>query len=354
MNKLEECMKKFPKTDIWMDSFGKKHHEYAVQHGCKGITTSPTWVGHMLVEEFEEQRDVIQRIIDENPSWNEREIAWNWTLQMGRERSKCMMPLWEKGNPHNGRFSIQVSVYEYRNREKMLCMAREVHNCGSNMQVKIPCTHAGIWAMEEATYEGISVMATLVYSLDQAVAAADAIERGMARRTDEGKSNEDLNPVCAVLLGMQEDWLKAYADANNITLDPESFFYAGEAVCKKIYSIFHERKYKTRILVAYYRHHRHWSSFIGGDIIMTIPYKWQKRFEVCDIPVEDNMKKPVPEHYIRQLNSLQPFQAAMTEGSLNTEEFDLFPPVILTLRYFIELYEKGVQLIRDLMLPKPV
>lgn len=354
MNKLEMCMEKFPQTDIWMDSFNRMHHEYALNHGCKGITTSPTWVGHMLVDEIDQETNAIRRIIAENPAWDEREITWQWTLEKGRERSACMLSEWNKGNPRNGRFSIQLSVYDYRDAEKMLRMAREVHACGPNMQVKIPCTRAGVKVMEEATYEGISVMATLVYSLDQAVAAAEAIERGMARREQEGLSNQGLNPVCAVLLGMQEDWLKSYADANNIILDPEAFLYAGEAVCKQVYSIFRQRNYKTRVLVAYYRHHRHWSAFMGGDIIMTIPYKWQRRFEACDIPLENNMVKPVPEIYLQQLNKLQPFRDAVTEHTLEIENFDSFPPVILTLRYFIELYERGVMLVRDLLLPKPI
>ena len=73
------------------------------------------------------------------------------------------------------------------------------------MQVKIPSTKEGIKAMEEATFRGISVMATVCFSVDQAVAAAEAIERGMKRRTAQGLSNAELNPVCAVLLGMQED-----------------------------------------------------------------------------------------------------------------------------------------------------
>lgn len=354
MNQLELCMERFPQTDIWMDSFSQLHHEYAVEHGCKGVTTSPTWVGHMLEEEIEQEREAIRHIVASNPCWDEREVAWQWTLEKGRERSVCMLPEWNRGNPRSGRFSIQVSVYDYRDPEKMLRMAREVHACGPNMQVKIPCTRAGIWTMEEATYEGISVMATLVYSLDQAIAAAEAIERGLARRQREGKDNSGLNPVCAVLLGMQEDWLKSYADANNIVLDPEAFLYAGEAVCKQVYRVFRQRKIQTRVLVAYYRHHRHWSAFMGGDIIMTIPYKWQRRFADCDVPLENNMDKPVPERYLRQLNRLSPFRTAVTEHAMPVADFDSFPPVILTLRYFIEVYEKGVMLIRDLMLPKPI
>lgn len=208
--------------------------------------------------------------------------------------------------------------------------------------------------MEEATFEGISVMATLCYSLDQAVAAAEAIQRGLERRKAAKLDNSMLNPVCAVLLGMQEDWLRNYATSQHIILDPETFFYAGEAVCKKIYEVYKEHRYTPRVLVAYYRHHRHWSAFMGGDIIMTIPYKWQKCFEQCNIPIQNNMNIPVPAQYLNQLNNLPPFVQATTEGSLEPHDFDTFPPVVLTLRYFMEIYDRGVQQFRNLMLPVPV
>ena len=55
-----------------------------------------------------------------------------------------------------------------------------------------------------------------------------------------------------------------------------------------------------------------------------------------------------------QLMRLEPFAQAMTPGSLSVADFDAFPPVILTLRYFTDVYEKGVLLLRDLMLPEPV
>ena len=352
--KLELCAEAFPQADIWMDSFSVRDHEYAVTHHCRGVTTSPTWVGHMLCDEFAEQTSLLKRLIAENPAADEREIAWKWTLEMGRQRSQCMLPEWEKGDPRRGRFAIQVSVYDYRNAEKMLRMAEDVHALGPNMQVKIPCTSAGIAAMEEATYRGISVMATLCFSADQALAAAGAMERGLARREAQGLETRSVNPVCAVLLGMQEDWLKRYADATDQILDPEAFTYAGEAVAKRIYQLYRQRGLRTRMLVAYYRHHRHWSAFIGGDLIMTIPYKWQRRFEHCGVPIASNIGVPVPERYMGQLMRLDPFSRAMTPDSLVIADFDTFPPIILTLRYFTSVYEKGVLLLRDLMLPEPI
>ena len=125
-------------------------------------------------------------------------------------------------------------------------------------------------------------------------------------------------------------------------------------MAKRVYQLYRQRGLRTRMLVAYYRHHRHWSAFMGGDLVMTIPCKWQRRFEACDVPIANNIDAPVPERYMEQLMRLAPFAQAMTPGSLAARDFDAFPPVILTLRYFTSVYEKGVLLVRDLMLPEPV
>ncbi len=354
MNKIIETHEKFPQTEIWMDSFHIDHHAYAIENHNTGVTTSPTWVSRMMCDEpVELHKPIIQELQKKYPTMNEYELIWQWTLKMGEERSKMFLPMWKEGQPTKGRFSIQTSIYDYNHAERMLQMARDVHACNVNMQVKIPSTSEGIKAMEEATYEGISVMATLCFSVDQAIAAATAIENGMKRRAAEGKSNASLNPVCAVLLGMQEDWLRAYADKENIVIQPDAFNYAGVAICKKIYHIFKERGYQTRILTAYYRHQLHWSEFIGGDIIMTIPYKWQKRFASCDVNIEDNMAKPVAPTTLAQLEKLEPFVQAYTEHTLQVEDFNSFPPVIMTLRYFTKAYEQAVHKVRDFMLVDP-
>lgn len=351
--KLEQCMERFPQTKIWMDSFDPAHHAYAVAHGCVGITTSPTWVAHMVEDEFETQLPALQALCLRHPTCDERELLWRWTLEMGRQRSACMLPIWERGAPKQGRFAIQVDVYRFRDAETMTEMALQVHRLGPNMQVKIPCTAAGIRTMEEATYRGVSVMATLCYTVAQAVAAAQAIERGMHRRTAEGLDNRSISPVCAVLLGMQEDWLRSYADAKGMVLDPEVFGFAGEAICKRICEVFGRQGYETQILVAYYRHHRHWSAFMGGDIIMTIPHKWQEKLATCQIPIADNMSVPVDEAILAQLRQLEPFVRAWEEHGLPVESFDTFGPVVLTLQYFQKSYDRAVLKLREVLLPDP-
>ncbi len=351
MSKLIEMQTKFPQTELWTDSFHVDHHQYGLTQGMTGVTTSPTWVSRMMLNENGHE-EVIHKLQKEHPEYNEQEMTWAWTLEMGKQRSQIMLPIWNQGNPKKGRFSIQTAIYDYNNAQKMIEMAKQVNACGINMQVKIPSTPEGIKAMEEATYLGISVMATVCFTVDQAIAVAKAIETGLKRREREGKDVSALNPVCAVLLGMQDDYCKSYAENHNIVVHPDAYNWPGVAIAKKVYSIYKERNYRTKILVAYYRHQLHWSEFIGGDILLTIPVKWQKRFEKCDVEIKDTMSIPVDAFKLKELNKLEPFQKAYTEGSYTIDEFLTIPTVIETIHYFTEEYEKAIHKVRNIMLER--
>lgn len=354
-SKLIEVKEKYPQTEIWMDSFHVDDHIYGLTQKITGVTTSPTWISRMMLNEpFDNHKRVIERLYKELPQANEQELTWKWVLEMGKERSKVMLPLWKDGKPKIGRYSVQVSIFEYNNKDRMVKMAEEINACGENMQVKIPATKEGIAAMEEATFRGVSVMATVCFSVDQAIAVAEAFERALKRRLDNGLSNENLYPICAVLLGGQDDWLRQYADSNNIMIHPDALNWGSVAIAKKVYKIYKERGYKTRMLVAYYRQQLHYSEFIGGDVIMTIPSKWQKRFENFDLEIKDYMSIPVDDYKLAELKKLEPFNLAYNEGSLTIDDYNTFPPVVLIIRYFLEEYQKAVVKVRDVMLANPL
>ena len=161
------------------------------------------------------------------------------------------------------------------------------------MIVKIPATKAGIEAIEEATYRGISINATVSFTLPQAIEVAEAVERGLKRREKEGKDITNMGPVCTLMVGRLDDWLKVVAEKENIIANPEILDWAGVAVMKKAYKIYCERGYRLRLLSAAFRNHLHWSEFIGGNVVISPPWLWQKRYNVSDITVENLMDKPV-------------------------------------------------------------
>jgi transaldolase len=170
--------------------------------------------------------------------------------------------------------------------------AEHLSQLAPNIIVKIPVTAAGVTAIEEATYRGISINATVCFSLPQCVAVAEAVERGLTRREQEGKDIETMGSVCTIMVGRLDDWLKVVADKQNISVDPGVLEWAGLAVFKKTYRLFQERGYRLRLLSAAFRNHMHWSELIGGDVVISPPHAWQKRFNACDVGVEQIRRLP--------------------------------------------------------------
>ena len=161
------------------------------------------------------------------------------------------------------------------------------------MIVKIPVTRAGVAAIEEATYRGVSINATVSFSLPQCLAVAEAVERGLKRRERERLDIASMGPVCTIMVGRLDDWLKVVAEKKDIITNPGTLDWAGVAVFKRAYGIFRERGYRLRLLSAAFRNHLHWSEFIGGDVVISPPYRWQVRYNASDVVVKDHMSTPV-------------------------------------------------------------
>ena len=135
---------------------------------------------------------------------------------------------------------------------------------------------------------------------------------------------------------------------------PDAPNWAGIAVLKKAYLIFHERGYRARLLAAAYRHHLHWSELIGGDIVMTMPFQWQKRFNASAVEVRPRFHDPVEPRYVEELYARIPdFRRAYDEDGLPAAEFDTYGATVRTLRSFIASYWDLVKTIDEILLPNP-
>ena len=222
------------------------------------------------------------------------------------------------------------------------------------MAWKIPATTAGIPAVEEAIYRGVSVNATVSFTLPRAIAVAEAVERGLERREAEGKEIATMGPVCTTMVGRLDDWLKVLVEKNNIAIDPGYLEWAGIAVLKKAYRIYQERGYRTRLLSAAFRNHMHWSEFIGGDLVISPPYSWQLRFNASDVQVRSRIDEPVREEIESELsNRFTDFRRANSEQGLAVEEFDSFGATCRTLRQFISACHDLDGVVRDILIPDP-
>ena len=341
-------------TCLWNDSASIQELTYSIENGAVGATCNPVIVLGVLKKEMHLWKDRIQTLISERPRATEDEISWQLVREVSIKGAELLKPIFDAQRGRNGRLSVQTDPRLYRDSKAIVDQAMEFNRLAPNMIVKIPVTRAGIPAIEEATYRGISINATVCFSLPQCVAVAEAVERGLKRREREGMAIESMGPVCTIMVGRLDDWLKVLMEKDNVAIDPGYLEWAGVAVFKKTYRIFRERGYRIRLLSAAFRNHMHWSELIGGDIVISPPYSWQVRFNASDIEVRPRIDESVNPKAVEELSrKFADFRRASSEGGIAIEKFDSFGPTRRTLRQFITACHDLDGLVRDFMIPNP-
>ena len=341
-------------TSLWNDSADIDELNYAIENGAVGATCNPVIAVGILKKEMALWRPRIQELLRELPRATEDEIGWKLIEEMSVRAAKLLEPAFAAHAGRNGRLSIQTDPRLFRDTGAIVDQGMRFSALAPNMIVKISATKAGIAAIEEATYRGISINATVCFTLPQCIAVAEAVERGLRRREAEGKEIQSMGPVCTIMVGRLDDWMKILLEKREISVDPGVTEWAGVAVFKKTYALFRSRGYRLRLLSAAFRNHMHWSELIGADAVISPPSAWQRRFNASDIEVRPRIDNPVDPNVVEQLlEHFSDFRRAYSEDGLKVEEFDAFAPTVRTLRQFIAACTDLDGLVRDVMLPEP-
>jgi len=341
-------------TDIWNDSCSIPELEYAISFGAVGATANPTIVTDVWKQEPGRWRDRVRELAVERPSASESDVAWTIVDEMSVRAAPLLLPAFEAFGGRQGRLSTQTDPTLHRDAAAMVAHGLHFAGLAPNIIVKFPATSAGIAAMEEASRRGVSVNTTVCFSVGQAVAAAEAIERGIAARAAAGEPTEGMGPVVTIMMGRIEDWLRVQTERDGIVADPAALPWSGVAVFKRAYGIFRERGFRARLLGAAIRHQYHWSELIGGDVVITMPSAWQKRFNASSVEVRPRMDDPVDTAIVAELAGHYPdFVRAYEPDGLRPDEFDAFPPTARTLRAFIASYHDLLHQVTDAMIPNP-
>lgn len=341
-------------TCLWNDSADIDELTYAIDNGAVGATCNPVIAVGILKKHFAEWKPRIETLLREMPGATEDQVGWKLVEEMSVKAAKLLEPAFQEHGGRNGRLSIQTDPRYFRDSAAIVENAVAFNRLAPNMIVKIPVTRAGVPAIEEATYRGLSINATVSFTLPQCIAVAEAVERGLRRRESEGKDVKSMGPVCTIMVGRLDDWLKFQLDKREISVDPGILEWAGVAVFKKTYRIYRERGYRLRLLSAAFRNHMHWSELIGADAVISPPSAWQKRLNASDVEVRSRIDDPVDPKVVDELVAHFPdFRRAYEEDGLSVDEFDLFAPTVRTLRQFIAACADLDAMVRDVMLPEP-
>jgi len=338
-------------SDWWNDSNDHVELQHAYNEGAVGATSNPVITLNSVKSHPGVWNPVIDTMIMENSSATEDEILWLLMDKVGRKAAKILLPVYENTNGEKGKLSLQVNPKYYRNAEAMFEQGKYLASLAPNIAIKCPALPAGIDAMEKLTSVGISVNATVSFTVPQAVQVAEAIERGLSIAQKNGVDTSNITPYVTIMVGRIDDHLKRKKDAENIDVSSDIIDWASIAIFKNAYTIFKNKGYRSKLLAAAFRCDLHWKEIVGGDIIISIPYEWWNRFNDSDIEVINRMENSVHEDLVSALQeNFKDFNRAYDKDGMKPEEFESFGATVHTMKTFLDGYDEFISLIRNRML----
>jgi transaldolase len=341
-------------TCLWNDSADPVELSQSIGWGAVGATCNPVIALSALKADLPTWAGRIRAYATDHPQATDDEIGWAMVRRLSVEAATLLEPAFERYRGVNGRLSIQTDPRNHRDTAALVEQAVEFNSLAPNMIVKIPVTTEGVQAIEEATYRGVSINATVSFSVPQAIAVGQAVEAGLRRRDDEGLDTSRMGPVCTIMVGRLDDWMRVVAERDQITVDPGIMEWAGVAAFKKAYQIYVERGWRTRLLSAAFRNHMHWSELIGGNVVISPPFAWQQRCNASGIEPRARLEDPVDPRIVDQLyEKFSEFRRAYDVDGMTPAEFSSYGATVRTLRQFLGATNDLEALVRDVLLPSP-
>ena len=341
-------------TRLWNDSADPAELTAAIGWGAVGATANPVIALAALRADASRWRERLAALAAEHGTATESELGWLAVEELSAAAAALLVPAFRASGGRDGRLSIQTDPRLWRDADRLVAQAVHFDGLAPNIIVKIPATSAGIVAIEEVTARGISINATVSFTVPQALAVGEAVERGLRRREAEGHDVSSMGPVCTIMVGRLDDWMKVAADKSGVTLDPGYFEWAGVAAFKRAYQIYTERGYRARLLSAAFRNHMHWSQLVGGDVVISPPFGWQRRLNASGIDAVPRIDDPVAPEVLKALyGQVGEFRRAYDPDGLSIAEFDSFGATRRTLRQFLTAAADLDALVRDVLLPDP-
>ena len=307
---------------------------YAMENGAVGTTTNPPLSYEGLTVDNELHQNALAAL---RRDLSDDEFALEAMGIVVKSLSQKLMPMHKEKGGFYGCVRAQVQPGLRDDAEGMLAMGKKMSAWGENVMIKIPGTEAGIWVLEELAALGIPTNPTVLTTMPQIIAAAEAFERGRARAIQAG-----ITPAWsteALVMGRLQDYLSDLNKERNAGLSVHDLEWAAIALVKRTYRIFQKKGYNTVMQGAAFRCAMHVEQMVGGPFCSTIHPKIQKLVEEADaagtIRREACIEEPVNQEALERVaKALPEFTVAYEPDSLKPKEFGEYGAVKMTLDNF--------------------
>jgi transaldolase len=189
---------------LWLDNITRALLDsgtlkrYIDEWSVTGLTSNPTIFDQALKGSADYDTEIRQRL---QKGQSGEALFFELALADLTRAADLFLPVHQRTRGVDGWVSLEVSPLLAYDTQSTLAAARELHAraARSNLFIKIPGTAEGLPAIEEATFAGVPVNVTLLFSTAHYQAAAEAWLRGVERRLAAGLS-PDVGSVASLFV----------------------------------------------------------------------------------------------------------------------------------------------------------
>src|SRR5690348_11416082 len=222
---------------LWLDNITRELlnsgtlQRYVDDLSVTGLTSNPTIFDHAIKNSATYDGDISQAL---SSAKSAEDVFFDLALADLTRAAEMFQLAHTRTDGVDGWVSLEVSPLLAHDTNRTLAAARDLHQRGgkSNLFIKIPGTPEGLPAIEAATFAGIPINVTLLFSREQYVSSADAYLRGVERRIKAG-----LNPAVASVASL---FVSRWDVAVSGNIPSELTNRLGIAVAQRTYEAYRE------------------------------------------------------------------------------------------------------------------
>lgn len=326
-------------TRLWINNALPNQAQAALELGAVGVTTNPTYPARLLKED-PQATPLLHQAIRRFDS--DDKVLDQFTMDAVSRLQAIYHPLHGETRGKSGYVAIQGDPRVNADPDAILDGASRYRELGENIIVKVPSTPAGARAMEELTTMNVPTIATLGFSVDQAVYMAEAYRRASRR---SGR-----NPPCYVtyIAGILDECLARESERLGHPVPAEWVDQAGCQGTRLAYRLYRERGYHAVLLGGGARGTRHFTELVGGALHITIGWSLVDQLVKTNGQIDEQIDKAIPGEVQNALATHLPdYVKASQVGSLQPDEFIKFHPVAAFQQSFLDASETMLRIIRE-------
>ncbi len=181
--------------------------------GLTGVTSNPS-IFEKAINGSNDYDAQLAELLQQQPDMDSRELFFSLAIQDIQQAADLLLPVYQQTQSRDGYVSLEVSPDLAHDTAGTIAEAKRLAERvnRSNLMIKVPSTKAGVVAVEALTAAGISINATLLFSVQRYEEIARAYLRGLQQRQQQGLPVNNIASVASFFVSRVDNLVDKLLD----------------------------------------------------------------------------------------------------------------------------------------------